>query len=153
VDSKSLTRRQAGELRGRVGVMLGYTGKLLRRMQRRGWPADDPLYAKVARAEKALHELHVRLIYLAVPPGNGPALGEASLQFKRAPKDKRLRDRDEPWGKRGRVRGGVRAAASGKRPGSGLIQRPALRGLRAGTVPRATAPANRAGSCRQPSEL
>jgi len=70
--------------------MLGYSGKLLRRMQRRGWPADDPLYTDVARAEKTLHEPHVRLIYLAAPPGEGPALREASLQFKRAPKDKRL---------------------------------------------------------------
>lgn len=38
-------------------------------MQRRGWPADDPVYADVARAEKALHELYVRLIYLAAPAG------------------------------------------------------------------------------------
>ena len=49
--------------------MLGYVGRLHRRMQQRGWPADDPLYADVTGAEKALHELHVRLIYLAAPPG------------------------------------------------------------------------------------
>jgi hypothetical protein len=100
MDSKSLTQRQAGDLRGRIGVMLRYAGKLLRRMQRRGWPADDPLYADVARAEKALHELHVRLIYFAAPPGDGPPLGEATLLFKRAPKDKRLKERDTPWGAR-----------------------------------------------------
>lgn len=73
MDSKSITQRQAGELRGRIGVMLGYAGSSCA-----GWPANDPLYADVVRAEKALHELHVRLIYLAAPPGDGPALGEAS---------------------------------------------------------------------------
>jgi len=53
--------------------MLGYVGKLLRRMQRRGWRADDALCADIARAEKALHELHVRLIYLAARARGRPS--------------------------------------------------------------------------------
>ena len=69
MDSYSLTQGQAENVRSRIGQMLGYVGRLQRRMQLRGWPADDPLYADVARTEKALHELHVRLIYLAAPPG------------------------------------------------------------------------------------
>lgn len=57
------------QLRARIGAMLAYVGRLQRRMQLRGWPADDPLYADVAGAEKVLHELHVRLIDLAAPQG------------------------------------------------------------------------------------
>jgi hypothetical protein len=69
MDSKSLTEQQAEVLRNRIGSMLGYVGRLQRRMQRLGWPSADPLYANVRAAEAALHDLHVRLIYLAAPPG------------------------------------------------------------------------------------
>ena len=37
----------------------------------------------------------------AAPLADGPALGEATLQFKRAPMTSGLRDREEPWRSRG----------------------------------------------------
>ena len=69
MDSTSLTEQQAELLRNRIGTMLGYVGRLQRRMQLLGWPSSDPLYQNVRAAEDALHDLHVRLIYLAAPPG------------------------------------------------------------------------------------
>lgn len=68
MDSTSLTEQQAEVLRNRVGSMLGYVGRLQRRMQLLGWPCSDPLYQNIRAAEEALHALHVRLIYLAAPP-------------------------------------------------------------------------------------
>ncbi len=104
--------------------MLGYVGRLLKRMQLRGWPPADPLYAEVRAAEKALHDLHVRLIYLAAPPGTagqparlpqaplpqGPLpqaplphapLPAAARKFNRPPRGKREVEKDTPWGARG----------------------------------------------------
>ena len=76
VDSSSLTEQQAEALRNRVGGMLGYVGRMMKRMQLQGWPPDDPVYERTRNAEKVLHELHVRLIYLAAPAGTAgrPAL-------------------------------------------------------------------------------
>jgi hypothetical protein len=45
--------------------MLGYLGRLKRRMVRRGFPNDDPLLAAVVKAEDAMHALHIETHYLA----------------------------------------------------------------------------------------
>ena len=52
-----------------MGPMLGYVGRMMKRMQVQGWPPDDPVYAATRHAEKVLHNLHVCLIYLAAPAG------------------------------------------------------------------------------------
>ena len=95
MDSKDLTERQAEVLRNRVGRMLGYVGRMMKRMQVRGWPPDDPVYERTRNAERVLYDLHVRLIYLAAPAGTAG---------RRAPLEGR-----RPWdpGRSGRRRPGA----------------------------------------------
>ena len=69
MDSSSLAEQQAEVLRNRVGRMLCYVGRMMKRMQLQGWPPDDPVYKGTRNAEKVLHDLHVQLIYLAAPAG------------------------------------------------------------------------------------
>ena len=68
-EDRRLTEHQLEVLRHRVGRMLGYVGRMMKRMQLQGWPPDDPVYERTRDAEKVLHDLHVRLIYLAAPAG------------------------------------------------------------------------------------
>jgi hypothetical protein len=59
--STDLTREQARALKDKLHPMLGYFGRLKRRMVHRGFLNDDPLLAAVCRAEAAMHELHVEV--------------------------------------------------------------------------------------------
>ena len=45
--------------------MLGYLSRLNQRMTFKGFPREDPLLRLTAKAEMALHELHVATHYLA----------------------------------------------------------------------------------------
>ena len=65
MDSTQVTERQATELAGRIGPMVGFLTRLSGRMQKRGWAGDDVLYQDVRRAQEALHRLHVTLHELA----------------------------------------------------------------------------------------
>ena len=49
-----------------VGRHLNYLGRLRERMQRRGFPHDDPLVGLVTASWEATHSLSVRLHYLSV---------------------------------------------------------------------------------------
>ena len=64
MQSHDLTRDQARALKNKLHPMLGYLGRLKRRMVRRGFLNDDPLLAAVVRAEEAMHALHVETHYL-----------------------------------------------------------------------------------------
>jgi hypothetical protein len=46
--------------------MLGYLGRLKRRMVRRGFLNGDPLLDSVVQAENAMHALSVEVHYLSV---------------------------------------------------------------------------------------
>jgi hypothetical protein len=63
--SDDLTRDQARALKNKLQPMLGYLNRRKRRMDRKGFPPDDPLLAAACRAEDAMHALHVEVHYLA----------------------------------------------------------------------------------------
>lgn len=65
MQSNDLTKEQARALKNKLHPMLGYLGRLKKRMVRRGFLNDDPLLAAVCRAEDAMHALHVETHYLA----------------------------------------------------------------------------------------
>ena len=64
VDSHSLTPEQARKLRERLAPMLDYLNKLATRIQRRGFPDDDPLRTRAKAARDAMLSLltEVRLL-------------------------------------------------------------------------------------------
>jgi hypothetical protein len=61
VNSSDLTPAQADTMANRVGPMCGYLTRLRDRLQQRGWPGSDPLYADTSAAQDALHRLHLAL--------------------------------------------------------------------------------------------
>lgn len=69
--SDDLTTEQASRIRAVVGRHLNYLGRLRDRMQRRGFPPDDPLVRDVTAAWNATHSLNVRLHYLSCSSGVG----------------------------------------------------------------------------------
>jgi len=66
VDSSQLTAAQAEALADRIGPMCGYLTRLRDRLQQRGWPGSDPLYADTSAAQDALHRLHLALRAVAL---------------------------------------------------------------------------------------
>jgi hypothetical protein len=60
-----LTREQAAALKNKLRPMLGYLGRLKRRMVQRGFLSGDPLLEAVVQAENAVHALHVQVHYLS----------------------------------------------------------------------------------------
>jgi hypothetical protein len=54
MDSKSITRAQASELFDHLHPMAVYLAKVLKRMEQRKFPEDDPLYRRTKRARQAL---------------------------------------------------------------------------------------------------
>jgi hypothetical protein len=71
VTSDDLTTEQARRVGAVVGRELRYLGRLRDRMQRRGFPPDDPLVRDVTAAYNAIHGLRVRLHYLSCSSGVG----------------------------------------------------------------------------------
>jgi hypothetical protein len=65
VNSDDLTADQLRTLEARVRPMLYYVNRLRKRMDKRGFLADDPLSRRVIAAQNALHELSVHLHYAA----------------------------------------------------------------------------------------
>jgi len=53
-----LTRSQCRALKNKLEPMASYLHRLRVRMQRRGFPADDPLMQLVNKASQSVHELH-----------------------------------------------------------------------------------------------
>lgn len=69
--SDDLTRDQAGALKNKLHPMLGYLGRPKKRMLRRGFQAEDPLFTAVVQAEDAMHALNVETHYLSCHGGVG----------------------------------------------------------------------------------
>jgi len=70
MDSNSITRAQAEQMKEVVGRQLRYLGKLQRRMEKMRWPPTDPLYVDVCAAFDKIHKLNVALHYLSCDPGS-----------------------------------------------------------------------------------
>ena len=66
-----LTPAQAERLKQSVRPMLGYLGKLKKRMEKRRFPVDDRLYLSVLKDYDAIHELNVHVHYLSCESGVG----------------------------------------------------------------------------------
>lgn len=71
MNSDDLTTTQAKRLALKTNPMQGYLFKLWRRLERRGFPIDDPLYLKVKASYEALHQLNVELHYMSCSSGVG----------------------------------------------------------------------------------
>lgn len=61
MNADQVTRRQARAIRSRVADMRQYFFRLRTRMVQRGFQSDDPLFALVEQAERAVDELFVDL--------------------------------------------------------------------------------------------
>jgi hypothetical protein len=66
-----LTPAQAERLKQSVRPMLGYLGRLKKRMEKRRFPNDDRLFLTVLKAYDAIHELNVHVHYLSCESGVG----------------------------------------------------------------------------------
>jgi len=73
MNSSHLTPAQANRLREILGRNLGFIARLCQRMERLGFPADDPLYVAASKAQRALQEVHVRAHYCSCTSGVGKA--------------------------------------------------------------------------------
>jgi len=71
MDSTHITPAQANRLREILGRNLRFVARLSQRMERLGFPADDPLYVATSKAQRALQELHVRAHYCSCTSGVG----------------------------------------------------------------------------------
>ena len=71
MDSNDLTPAQANRLREILGRNLRFVARLCQRMERLGFPADDPLYVAASKAQRALQEVHVRAHYCSCTSGVG----------------------------------------------------------------------------------
>src|SRR5262245_2425750 len=73
-----LTREQARAIKKKIRPMLGYLNRLKKRMDRRKFPHNDPLFNEVVNAADALHRLNVSIHYLSCGQSTGsgyPAFG------------------------------------------------------------------------------
>jgi hypothetical protein len=57
-------RLQTETMRRDLGPALRYLGRMIRRMERTGFPEDDPLYVAALKAYNELHAVQIRLHYL-----------------------------------------------------------------------------------------
>jgi hypothetical protein len=69
VQSANLTPEQAARIVAQVRPMLAYLRRLVKRMDKRRFPSDDPLFRVALNAHDAVHELHVHVHYLSCPSG------------------------------------------------------------------------------------
>jgi hypothetical protein len=79
MDASELTPEQARRILAAVEPVMGYTGRLTRRMQQVGWKPSDPPYVHALRAHDALHALRIIAHY------NVCGLGDAGKQSPGAP--------------------------------------------------------------------
>ena len=57
MDSRRLKLQQVAQLQAAIGKQLQYVNRLCERMEKLGFPSDDPLNREAMRARKALREL------------------------------------------------------------------------------------------------
>ena len=58
MNADELTLGQCHDLRNKLEPMVGYLHRLRVRMNKRGFPDDDPLMALVVKASAAMNDLH-----------------------------------------------------------------------------------------------
>jgi hypothetical protein len=61
MNADELTRAQCRALKNKLEPMASYLHRLRVRMQRRGFPSDDPMLQLVVKAGEAVHELHIEM--------------------------------------------------------------------------------------------
>jgi hypothetical protein len=69
--SDDITPAQAEQIKAKIRPMLGYLGRLKKRMHKRRFPHDDELYRTVLEAYDAIHQLNVHVHYLSFSSGVG----------------------------------------------------------------------------------
>ena len=65
MDRFPVTRSQATDINKALFPKLNYIFRLRARMQKVGFPPDDPLFDLVCKAYDALHRLHIETHYLS----------------------------------------------------------------------------------------
>lgn len=71
MDSSDLTSEQAERIRTSVARNLRYLNSLCSRMQKLGFPVDDPMVKTAQRARDATQDLHTAAHHAAVETGIG----------------------------------------------------------------------------------
>jgi hypothetical protein len=66
-----LPPEKIAKLREQIGRQLRYHNRLCARMQRLGWPLDDPIVREGMRARDALQDLYTATHYAGVQSGVG----------------------------------------------------------------------------------
>jgi len=65
MDSSNLTRSQAKKVNAAIFPKLNYLDRLRKRMQKVGFPHDDPLWVLVEKAYYAMQRLYMETHYLS----------------------------------------------------------------------------------------
>jgi hypothetical protein len=86
MDSDKLTTEQAGQMRQSLFRLTNYLSRVVTRMERTGFPPDDPLFKSARRAYDAVCSFCMDLQYLSCKSGVG----------KPAPKRKHGRPESDP---------------------------------------------------------
>jgi hypothetical protein len=71
VRSDDLTCKQAEQIKNVIGPTGGYLYRLRERIDKQGFPKDDPLRLRVEAAHNAMHSLWVELHYMSCASGCG----------------------------------------------------------------------------------
>jgi hypothetical protein len=71
MNSESLETWQAASVRKSLQAIMNYLHRLQRRIEKTGFPPDDPLFVRVRKAYNATHALCVELHYLSCSSGVG----------------------------------------------------------------------------------
>jgi len=71
MDSSHLTTAQAGKIRDAIGPTVGYLCRLVRRMERRGFPPDDKLFRLATEAYDKIYHLSIDLHNRSIQSGVG----------------------------------------------------------------------------------
>jgi hypothetical protein len=69
MESRHLTPEQARRIVAQIRPVLAYLPPLVKRMDKRRFPSDDPLLLVALKAQDAVHELHVHAHYLSCTSG------------------------------------------------------------------------------------
>ena len=69
MNSGDLTAEQARRLREAIGRQLRYLNKLCARMQRLGWPVEDPVCKAASAARDATQDLFTATHYMGCEQG------------------------------------------------------------------------------------
>jgi hypothetical protein len=71
MDSSQITTEQAEKIKDAIGPAFGYLSRLVRRMERRGFPPDDKLSQLATAAYDRMHHLWIDRHYRSCRSGVG----------------------------------------------------------------------------------